>query len=203
MRLVAWPCVPMQRLIEEFRGPAGRDGPRSVGDAGAGLLRATDGLPGRVRPGTEGAVFRVLLGGEDEEYFWPEAARLRELALRCRGFWRSRNNGMRCATSFLTCARCTANTIPANGSWRGRFWSGLSGARWESSRKRRADRGDSACISGAGGGLCHDGPAGDCADGVADAHGSELDGRGGQACSRRMPLSIWGTRFWRRRRAAM
>ena len=63
--------------------------PGSVGDAGAGLLRATDGLPGRVRPRAERAVFRVRVpgrgGGEDEEIFWPEAERLRELALALQG----------------------------------------------------------------------------------------------------------------------
>ena len=30
-----------------------------------------------------------------------------------------------------------ARAIPANVSWRGRFWSGLSGARWARNRKRR------------------------------------------------------------------
>jgi hypothetical protein len=130
---------------------------------------------------------------------WPEAARLRELALALQGFLRSRKSGMRCAMSSSTCARSTAKAIPENGSWRGRFWSGSSGARWDVKPEEERNRGNSARISGAAGWLCHHGFAGDGADGAADAPDSQLDWALRARRARLYVSSTWATRFWRRR----
>jgi hypothetical protein len=79
--------------------------------------------------GRKGLFSDVALLSEDEDRVWPEAARLRELALALQGVSRNRNSAMPCATSSLTSAPSTARAIPANASWRARFWSASSGAR--------------------------------------------------------------------------
>ena len=87
-------------------------------------------LPGRVCAGTTGTVFRLRTPGA-EERGWPEAARLRELALALQSILAQQESGMHCAMSFSTCARFTAKAIPVNAAGTGISWA---------DRKRRGGR---------------------------------------------------------------
>jgi hypothetical protein len=97
--------------------------------------------------GRKGLFGDVALLSEERISVWPEAARLRELALALQGVLAQQEERNALCDEFLTSARCTARATPANASWRERFWSASSGARWARSRKGINCRGNSARIS--------------------------------------------------------
>ena len=84
---------------------------------------------------------------EEEKNSWPEAARLRELAVALQNILAQHEERNALATSSLTCARFTARAILGSANWRVRFWRGLSAARWvrRQKKKGRGDSGSRTC----------------------------------------------------------
>ena len=87
-------------------------------------------------------LFSEFVGEDGENAGWPEAARLRELAVALQGSSRSRKSATRYATSSSICARFTARAIPANASWRAHFLSASSAAKWEHPHRNKDRHGN-------------------------------------------------------------
>jgi len=79
-------------------------------------------VPGRMRPRPQGLFSDVELLSDDGES-WPEAARLRELALALQGVFAQQERQNALCDEFLDLCSMHGESHPANASWRELFWS--------------------------------------------------------------------------------
>ena len=98
-------------------------------------------------------LFGEAVNVEDGNEAWPDAVRLRELAMALQNVFaqQEEKSATRWPTSFSTFAPCTVSTTPASASWHAVFLDALSGGK--SVLRPRKSHGDRSCFSGVVGGL--------------------------------------------------